>query len=147
MRLIVILTILFLPALAPARGDAEPKDFREFAVLFRAAHDSSDFGKISELVCWDRVNDEARASFRRHTASEFGRPISSISFERLPEDAMLEYEQGGVTYRPNLSPIGYLVVRYTPKPSEPTAATATHYLIGRKAGSLRITTAAPVAEQ
>jgi hypothetical protein len=75
-----------------------------------------------------------------------GRPISEISFEQLPEDATLEYEHGGVRYRPNLLPIGHLIVRFEANPAEPTAATATHYLIGRKAGELRITTAAPVEQ-
>jgi hypothetical protein len=147
MRLLVILTTLLLPALATASGEAEPTGFRELAALYRIGHESGDFRKISELICWDRVDAQTRSSLQRNTVSEFGRPISSISFEQLPEDAFLEYEQGGVTYRPNLSPIGHLVVRYPPKPSDPGAATASHYLIGRKAGVLRITTAAPVEEE
>ena len=136
--------MLFVSALATAAEVVEPADFREFASQFRKAHDSGDFGKISELICWDRVDAAARASLDRNTSMEFGRPISSISFETLPEDATLEYEQGGVTYRPNLTPIGYLVVRYAPKESDPTAATAMHYLLGRKVDKLRIATAAPI---
>jgi hypothetical protein len=147
MRLRVVLASLALPAIAMAAENAEPEGFRELAALFRAAHDSSDFDRVSKLICWDRVDGAAMASLERHTASEFGRPISEIVFEQLPEDATLEYEQGGVRYRPNLSPIGHLVVRFEANPSDPTAATATHYLIGRKAGKLRITTAAPVEQQ
>ena len=143
----VTLAALFLPVLASAEGEATPLGFNELAELFRAGHDSADFEKIAELICWDNVVADARASLERHTASEFGRPISSMSFEALTGDAVLEYEQAGVTYRPNLAPIGYLVVRYPPKPNDPTAATATHYLIGRKAGSLRIATAAPASNQ
>ena len=146
MRLRVVLASLALPAVAIAAENAEPEGFRELATLFRAAHDSSDFEMVTELICWDRVDGAAKASVERHTASEFGRPISGILFEQLPEDAILEYEHGGVRYRPNLTPIGYLVVRFEPNPSEPTAATATRYLIGRKAGELRITTAAPVEQ-
>jgi hypothetical protein len=147
MKLLLVTTLLCAPALAYAGEDASPDGFRDFAALFRAAHDSSDIGKISELICWNAVDAQTRASVERHTASEFGRPISSISFEGLPEDENLEYQQGGVTYRPNLSPIGYLVVRYVANPSNPTAATATRYLLGRKAGMLRIATAAPFVGQ
>ena len=146
MKLLVIAALLTLPALAFASEGSEPNDFRELAALFRTAHDSGDFEKISGLVCWDRVDARTRAAVERHTASEFGRPISSVSFEKLPEDAGLEYQQDGVTYRPNLSPIGYLVIRYAPSQSDPSAATATRYLLGRKAGKLRIATAAPAAE-
>lgn len=147
MKLSAILASLALPAVAIAAEPAEPEGFRELAALFRAAHDSSDFDGISKLICWDRVDAPARASVQRHTMSEFGRPISEISFEQLGEDATLEYEYGGVRYRPNLSPIGYLVVRFEANPSDPTAATSTRYLIGLKAGKLRITTAAPVEPQ
>jgi hypothetical protein len=139
--------LLCVPALTYAGEDATPNGFSDFAVLFLAAHDSSDIGGISELVDWDRVDDRTRASVERHTASEFGRPISSISFEGLQENENLEYQQAGVTYRPNLSPIGYLIVRYAANPSNPTAATSTSYLLGRKARKLRITTAAPSASQ
>jgi len=146
MKLRVVLASLALPAVAIAAEQAEPEGFRELAVLFRAAHDSSDFDGVSKLICWDRVDGPAKASVERHTASEFGRPISEISFEQLPEGETLEYEYGGVRYRPNLSPIGYLVVRFGANPADPTAATATRYLIGHKAGKLRITTAAPVEQ-
>jgi len=142
-RLLVLAILLCAPALAHAGEDVEPSGFRDFAAQFRAAHDSGDIARISELVCWDRVDAGTRASVERHAASELGRPTSSMSFEKLPEGADLEYQQGGVTYRPNLPPIGFLVVHYVVDRSSPTAATATRYLLGRQAGELRIATAAP----
>lgn len=138
MKFLLVVTLLCIPALAHADKDADPTDFKSFAKLFHAAHDSTSIEEISDLICWDRVDEQTRASIERHTTSEFGRPISSISFESLSEDENLEYAQDGIVYRPNLSPIGYLVVRYVAEPSNPTAATATRYLLGRKAGKLRI---------
>jgi hypothetical protein len=147
MKFLLIAALLFASAPAIANEGTEPDDFGDFSVSFRAAHDSADIRKISELVCWDRVDARTRASLERHTASEFGRSISSIEFEGIPESEMLEYEQGGVIYRPNLSPLGFIVVRYAANPSNPTAATESRFLLGRQAGELRITTAAPSVGQ
>jgi hypothetical protein len=147
MRIIALCVLLTSPLVALAAQNGEPTGFRELAAQFRAAHDSGHVGKISQVVCWDRVDARTRAAVERHIASEFGRPISSISFDPLPQDADLEYEQAGVTYRPNLTPLGYLVVRYASDPAQPTAATAARFLLGRKSGELRITTAAPVPDR
>ena len=146
MKLLPLILILFIPTIAFAGAAKEPEGFRDFAFQFRSAHEAGDFSKVSELICWDRVDADAKASFERHTSREFGRSISSVSFEALSEDSMLEYEQNGITYRPNLDPIGFLVVRYPTQELDSTAATAMHFMLGRKEGKLRIITAAPVSE-
>ncbi len=135
---------MLLPVVTLANDRSESDGFAEIAERFRAAHDSAEIEKVAQLVCWKGVDSKTRRSVERHTASEFGRPLASISFEELPADATLEYQQGGVTYRPNLSPIGYFVVAYVADPANPMAAISTRYLLGHKSGGLHIATAAPV---
>ena len=142
----VLLAVLAVPLVAFAGDDGPPAGFEEFATQFRTAHDASSIEQFARLVYWERVDAQTRGSVERQSAKEFGRAIMSISFEPLPGGATLEYERAGVTYRPNLPPLGQLVVLYAPRSERPTVATSTRYLLGRESGKLRIATAAPVPD-
>jgi hypothetical protein len=138
--------VLLLVAAAVMLGaaPAEPAGFAELAAAFRAAHQAGDIQAFKKIICWDGVDGPTRASVLGSIQEDFGGSIEKISFDPLKPDDPLEYELHGVTYRPNLQPIGWLVVQFhwvgvAARPS----ATRTQYLVGRKDGHLLIASAAP----
>ncbi|MFQ5904636.1 MAG: hypothetical protein ACE5JO_13205 [Candidatus Binatia bacterium] len=92
------------------------------------------------------MDERTRKSFERHTQADFGLAIREIVFEELSEDKVLEYTLGGITYRPNLRPMGRMRVKFSPaKGTGQIRATSTSYLVGIKDGTYLIVLAAPVA--
>ncbi len=140
----LLLTACMLLATAPAAAD--PAGFGELSKAFRAAHEAADIDALSRLVCWEGVDQRTRESVRRHASDDFGTRIERFEFQPVSDSDVLEYELGGVLYRPNLEPIGWLVVHFAVgPPSGAVQVTNSKYLVGRKADTLRITTAAPAS--
>jgi hypothetical protein len=143
-----IVLLLTGAALLLGAAAAAPAGFEELATAFRAAQRSGDVQEFKKLICWDGVDGPTRASVLGAFQEDLGGTIADISFEPMSSEDHLQYELHGVTYRPNLEPIGWLVVRFdwvgvAAKPS----ATRTQYLLGRKDGRLLIATAAPAASR
>ena len=123
----------------------EPEGFDQLAAAYRAAHESGSVERLSALVCWDRVDAVTRSSVIQVLRSEVDRPVTAVEFEPITSDTVLEYELGGVVYRPNLAPLGFLVIRFAADASTGDVATALRFLIGRKGSVLLIATGAPEA--
>lgn len=129
-----------------AASAADPPGFSKLASAFRAAHASGDVQRIAQLVCWDRVEPSTRVAVLHAAEEDMAGSIADIRFAPLDSRDKLQYELHGVTYRPNIRPVGWLVVRFTwlGVAGHP-AVSRTQYLIGRKDGRLLIATAAPVS--
>ena len=121
----------------------EPAGFGQLAEAYRTAHESGNVERLSALVCWDRVDALTRTSVNQVLRSRLDRPVAAVEFEPITADTVLEYEFGGVVYRPNLAPVGFLVVRFAADESTGDVATQLRFLIGRKDGVLLIATGAP----
>ena len=112
---------------------------------FRRAHESRDAEAILRLVYWQGTDGETRKSVEEGVAADFGLPIKSIRMESLAADDKLEYTRSGVTYRPNLAPVGKMRVEFEPPAGGQLTAQSSGYLIGVKDGAYFIATAAPVS--
>ena len=140
----VVVAIVAVGCCAVLAGQASaPAGFGPLAEAYRAAHESGSVERLSALVCWDRVDAVTRASVNQVLTSELGRPVAAVDFEPLLSDTVLEYQFGGVVYRPNLVPVGFIVIRFAANQSTDEVATTMRLLIGRKGGDLLIATGAP----
>jgi hypothetical protein len=112
--------------------------------LFRQAHEKRDVEAVYRLVYSEGVDAKTRESFTNGVSADFGLPVKRIFIEQLAEDEKLEYTLSGVTYRPNLKPIGRMRVEFAAPPDGQPAVQTSGYLIGVKDGSHFVVTATPV---
>lgn len=141
-----VIPIAAAAALLVAAAAAAPPGFSDLASAFRAAHDSGDVREVAKLICWDGVQPATRTALLHSAEEDLGGNIADIQFAPLDSRRHLEYQLHGITYRPNLEPVGWLVVTFTwlgvgnrPRVSR------TQYLIGRQGNRLLITAAKPVS--
>lgn len=142
----VMVFLLFACFGASSAAASSPASFQELAAQFEIAHQNQDIDALRRFVYWNGVDETTRKSFERHTQADFGLAIREIVFEKLLKDKVLEYTLGGITYRPNLRPIGRMRVKFLPaKGTGQIRPTSTSYLVGIKDGTYLIVLAAPVA--
>jgi len=110
------------------------------------AHDKGSLKGLNELVCWDGVPESVRGSVERSFSSDLQRVVSRVTHKPIAEDDITEYEHGGIHYRPNLEPVGWLVISFEPVEDARTRGypNSTSYMVGIKDGTYMITTAVPV---
>ena len=130
-----------------ACGPPEPPRSPEaLADAFREAHEDSDLVALSRLVYWEQVDARTRSSFEKQSSADFGLEISDLVVEPVDPDMKLEYTLEGVTYRPNLDPVGRLRVEFEPGEADGMPTTrSTSYLFGTRDGVYWIATSAPRA--
>ena len=136
----------FLAALSAGRGWAQagPATERDFIVAYSQAHDRKDVAALMKLVYWAGVEEDLRGAVERSFAANVLFKPAAVLIEPLGPGEMTEYARGGVTYRPNLKPVGKLTVKFEKSADGPTA---TGYLVGINEGVYFITTAAPVLQK
>ena len=141
----VMVFLLFTCFGARSGAASGPASFQELAAQFQIAHQNHDVDALRRLVYWNGVDEITGKSFERHTQADFGLAIREIVFEELSKDEVLEYTLGGVTYRPNLKPVGRMRVKFSPaKGTGQIRPTSTSYLVGIKDRTYLIVSAAPV---
>lgn len=124
---------------------AQSRSAQQLIDSFKQAHENRDMEAIRRLVYWEGVDDETRQSVESGISSDFGLPVKRIFIEELSKDEKPEYKLRGVTYRPNLEPVGRMRIEFTSPPGGQTTTESSAYLIGVKDGSHFIATAAPVS--
>ena len=119
---------------------------QEFVVKFRAALEKRDVDAILGFWCWDGTKEKDRLPIRRSVEADFANTIVDVRVEPMKDGQLLQYTLKGITYRPNLKPLGNLVVEFE-KTGSAVQATSTSYLLGQKNGTYLIATAAAVVEK
>lgn len=123
-------------------GGTSPEAGR-FIKQFRAAITAGDFSSLSEMVNWEGVNEDTRHSVEFALRECMKQPIQEISIGRVPEGTPLEYTVNGTTYRPNLTPIGFLNIKFAQRQKTGQAMiTSTGFMVGRSGSKIMIATAA-----
>ena len=137
---VVCALVVFLPmtrALA-ADGAASTQELRE---LYKSYFGQKDEQKLATLAYWKGVTQDDREGFHRSLRQDLRFSLESVEFEPLNLDGTFEYTRGGVTYAPNLKPIGRLVARYQTQGNVTNLSTS--YLVGKKDGRYYIALAIP----
>ena len=127
-------------------GPAQPPTSPQaLADAFQEAHEDADIVALSRLVYWDQVDERTRASFEKHSSADFGLEIAELAWEPVDSGMKLEYTLEGVTYRPNLEPVGRLRIQFEPGEAGglPTTRSAS-YLFGIRDGVYWIASSAPL---
>ena len=92
---------------------------------------------------WDGTTVDEREPVRKSIERDFANDVLDVRIEPMKAGQILQYELKGVTYRPNLEPLGNLVVEFE-RTGDRVQATSTSYLFGKKDGTFMIATAAAV---
>lgn len=131
-----------------ASQTASSRSTEQLMELFKQAHEKRDIEVIRQLVYWDGVDAKTRETVEKSISADFGLSVKRIFIEQLPKDEKLEYTQGGVTYRPNLVPIGSMRVEFAapPEGQEGAQTTGSGYLVGVKDKKHFIVTAVPAVQ-
>ncbi len=117
-----------------------PTTVADFNEQFRKAFESEDSDAVLRFWCWDGCTREDRADVGKEVEKNFPYAVRGVSIRALAMNEILEYEHNGVTYRPNLLPLGKVVVNFEPNAD---GITSTSYLMGRKNGILYVASAVP----
>lgn len=140
-----VLLIAAAAVLLVAASAAAPPGFSALASAYRAAHDSGDVREVAKLICWDGVQPATRAALLHMLSEDLAGTIADIRFSPLDTGRHLEYQLHGTTYRPNLEPVGWLVIRFTwLGVGDRPRVSRSQYLIGRQGKRLLIASAEPV---
>lgn len=97
-------------AMSASTGQAETLD--DFANRVKSAFAAQDpHNAVKSLFRLQGMDDEVIALYDKRTIPMLlRRPAETVAFEDLPADFRSEYVQQGYEYRPNLTPLGYLVL-------------------------------------
>jgi hypothetical protein len=147
MNAIVAGSLIFVLSFGYARVDhgvseGAPSQER-LASLFREYSEAADLERLYRLVYWSGEQGNLRENYRRFVEKDFPETIERIEIVPLPGDDSPHYMQGGIQYRPNLDPIGRLVVQFKPRRD---FSYNSQYLVGKKEGRYYIVLASPVHE-
>lgn len=98
--------------LAALTGGAFAETLDDFADRVKQALAAGDkHAAVRSLFNLDGMDDEVIAMYDKRTIPMLARRAAEkITFEELPADFRGEYVQQGYEYRPNLDPLGYLVL-------------------------------------
>ncbi len=123
-----------------ASGSMSPRSAEELADAFVQASEVGDTVLFSHLVYWEGVDSLHRDVFWRAVSDDFGRPVDSAWVGDLDPSEKLEYELGGVVYRPSLRPKGRLHLHF----GDTAMVYETSYLVGVDNGRWLVTLVSPV---
>jgi len=109
-RLSIISIAVGLLAMLTSTSQAETLD--DFANRVRSAFAASNQHQaVRSLFSLQGMDEEVIALYDKRTIPLLlRRPAEMVTFEELPADFRGEYVQQGYEYRPNLKPLGYLVL-------------------------------------
>ena len=132
--------IVFLPITRAfaADGAASTQELRE---RYKSYFGQKDEQKLATLAYWKGVTQDDREGFYRSLRHDLQFRLESVEFEPLSVGGPFEYTREGVTYAPNLKPVGRLVARYRTQGNVSNLSTS--YLVGKKDGRYYIALAAP----
>jgi hypothetical protein len=126
-------------------GKWSPRSPQEFIDAVKTAYADRDTPALRRLVCWDRVDANARGQMETvfHTRST---PVRKIGFKDLTGDEMDTFTSPeGVTYELNLAPMSLLEILFEPTPTmAPTAIVRKSWTVGIRGGVYLFTGWAPV---
>jgi len=152
----IIVLVMLMPGCATnpvvessqtASQSASSRSAQQLMDLFKQAHEKRDMEAIRRLVYWEGVDAKTREIVESGISGDFGLPVKRTFMEKLSEDEKLQYTMGGVTYQPNLNPIGRMRVEFAPPPEGQATTQTSGYLIGVKDGKHYIATAAARVSQ
>jgi hypothetical protein len=143
MQLKHLLLFLLLSLSAGFAGEGPSFSDRSYDRLvedYRVAHSLRNPARLEALVCWDGVPENMQRAFMGHLKKTFVKKLKAIHLEEISEGFPLEYERGGLRYRPNRKALAQLVLTFETKGE----ISRTRLLVGEKEGRKLIVTAAPV---
>jgi hypothetical protein len=126
----------------PDARDTSPEALR-FIGQFRDAIKSGNVAALTGLVNWLGASADTRLSVEFALKECMVQNIQDIYIGPVPAGTPLEYKLRGKTYRPNLTPCGYLHVMYAPGPKgQKVMITSSGFMVGRSGSRIMIATAA-----
>lgn len=105
---------------------------------YRAAHEIRDVEALKALVYWEGGSERTREMIEQRLVLHLNLEIDSIEFR--PRTGGEEFELSG--YRPNLEPVGWLVIVFEP-PKRDSRFFGKSFVVGEKDGEYMITVAEP----
>jgi hypothetical protein len=129
----------------PAR--ARPASLEALAKAVERAYGAHDLAAMEALVCWQDVDARTRAAFETAVAADRSLVVARVSAEPLDEGEVAPYVLDGVRYRPNVSPVARLDVRFAAEGQRGAVRRdETSFLAGRADDGYCIALAAPASD-
>ena len=107
-----ILTATISIAVVAGFGEARAETLEDFAGRIKSTLAKPDANSTAKLLInLDGMDEELIAMYEKRTIPILTRkPVEDVTFEPLPADFRLEYVLQGYEYRPNLKPLGLVVI-------------------------------------
>ena len=126
-----------------SRGTGNATGMDALIARLRVAHENQDLDDAMRLVHWSGVSRDVRTAIGESFAFLFARPIQSIELVTVAGDDTAAREKDGVSYRPNLTVTGKLVITLELIEDDADADRAeVTFLVGEVLGTPRIAAAA-----
>lgn len=134
------------PAPSPQTGSAGPVRVAPaadpqaaFIAAFRLASEQKDVQQMLNLYCWDGVDAPMRETVRENVQDELRQSIEGVELVPVEAGKYGPRDEGGIRWKPNLTVVSLLKVRYAKQPGGGLALSEAKHTLGLQNGQYRLT--------
>ena len=140
MKIRRLFAILVLGLVGCGGTNGEALSVEELGQKVKHAYAKGDLDALCELVCWDGVDPATRVRFEQTAAVGFEKELIAVEADSILATEIIEEVHDGVQYRPNMRPVGRLLLRFREDQPPPDLES---YVVGVKEGVYLISSFSP----